>query len=134
MNAILKNFFAAAPNHRSNKEVIGWWERRRIFYNAVMLAAGCVTIMLALSLGEIAPIELINVLPPVLIFALSANLFYTLGWMVEIACRKFIPDKEFVQKAGPVLFIAGIGLSVFFTFAIDIALLVAFFFGSQNSY
>jgi hypothetical protein len=134
MNAILKNFFAVAPNHKSNKEVIRWWERRRIFYNAVMLAAGCVTIILAVSLGEISFTDITNALPPILIVALSANLFYTLGWMVEIACRKFIPEKEFVQKAGPVLFIAGISLSVFFTFAIDIAILISFFFGSQNSY
>ena len=132
MNALLKNIFTAVPHHKSNKEVIRWWEQRRIFYNAVMLAAGFITIMLALLLNEIAFIELVNVLPPVLIFAFSANLFYTLGWMIEIVCRKFITEKDFVQKAGPVLFIAGISLSVFFTFAIDIAILIAFFFGKQN--
>ncbi len=134
MNAILKNIFASAPNHTRNKDIIRWWEHRRIFYNAVMLAAGSVTILLALSLGEIIFTDLINVLPPILIFAFSANLFYTLGWLVEILCRKFIAEKTVVQKAGPILFIAGIGISVFVTFAIDIALLIAFFFGSQNSY
>jgi hypothetical protein len=130
MNALLKQVLTASSDHKSNKEIIRWWERRRIFYNTVMLAAGCVTIMLALLLREIIFTDLINALPPVLIFALSANLFYTLGWVVEIVCRKFITEKEVVQKAGPVLFIAGLSLSVLFTFAIDIALLISFFFGS----
>jgi hypothetical protein len=130
MTALLKNIFTTAPNHKSNKDVIRWWEQRRIFYNAVMLVAGLITIMLAILLNEIAFADLVNALPPVLIFALSANLFYTLGWMIEIFCRKLIPEKDFVQKAGPILFIAGISLSVFFTFAIDIAILIAFLFGN----
>jgi len=130
MNALLKNVLTASPNHTSSKEAIRWWEQRRIYYNMIMFAAGTVTIILALLLHEIIFTDLINALPPVLIFALSANLFYTLGWVVEIACRKFVPQKELVQKAGPVLFIAGISLSILFTFAIDIALLVSFFFGT----
>jgi hypothetical protein len=132
MNTIFKKVFTVEPNHRSNKEIIRWWERRRMFYNAIMLAAGFVTIILAISLGEISFRDTINVLPPVLIFAFSANLFYTLGWMLEIVCSKFISEKEILQKAGPLLFIAGISLSVFFTIAIDIALLITFFFGSKN--
>lgn len=132
MNALIKNVFIASPNHTSNKKIISWWERRRIFYNTVMLAAGCVTIILALLLNEIIFADLINVLPPILIFALSANLFYTLGWVMEIVCRKFISEKAVIQKAGPVLFIAGIAISVLFTFAIDIALLISFFFGNQG--
>ena|SRR5207249_3375974 len=128
MNALLKNIFTAQPDHKSNKEIIRGWEQRRIVYNAVMLIAGIVTIMLALLLREIDFTDLINVLPPVLIFAFSANVFYTLGWITEIVCRKFMSEKEFVQKAGSVLFIAGIILSVFFTLAIDIAIVVAFFF------
>jgi len=93
-----------------------------------MLAAGALTIILAVSLREILVTDLMNALPPILIFALSANLFYTLGWLTEIVCRKFISNKELIQKAGPVLFIAGLSLSVLFAFAIDIALVVEFFF------
>ena len=134
MNTLLKNVFTVSPVHISNKEIIRWWERKRIFYNIVMLAAGSITIILALLLHEIIFTDLINALPPVLIFALSVNLFYTLGWVVEIVCCKFIPQKEVVQKAGPVLFIAGISLSVLFTFAVDIALLISFFFDNQNAF
>jgi len=127
---IIESIAGAATNHTSNKEIIRWWESRRIFYNAVMLAAGCVTIILALLLNEIIFTDLINVIPPILIFALSANIFYTLGWIMEIICRKFISDKTLLQKAGPVLFIGGIIISVLLTFAIDIALLVSYFFGN----
>jgi hypothetical protein len=128
MNVLLKSVFIVDPHQKSNKEIICWWEQRRMLYNIVMFAAGSATILLALLLGEIVFTDLINVFPPVLIVALSANLFYTLGWIMEIACRKFISEEEVVQKAGPVLFIAGISLSVLFTFAVDIALLISFFF------
>jgi hypothetical protein len=128
MTALLRGMLTTSSNHRSNKEIIYWWEQRRIFYNAVMLAAGCLTILLALLLNEIVFTDLINTLPPVLIFAFSANLFYTLGWITEIVCHKFISQEEVVHKAGPVLFIAGMCISVLFTFAIDVALLIAFFF------
>jgi hypothetical protein len=67
-------------------------------------------------------------LPPILIFAFSANLFFTLGWIVEIVCSRYISEKQFLQKTGPILLIAGISLSVLFTISIDIALLIAFFF------
>ena len=128
MNTLLKKILTAEPEHRSNKEIIRWWERRRTVYNAIMLVAGLITIILAISLGEISIPETINVIPPVLIFAISANLFYTLGWILEITCTKFISNKDILQKTGPVLFIAGISLSVLITVAIDVALLVTFFF------
>src|SRR5678809_878140 len=118
----IRDRLTTSSNDRSNKEIIYWWEQRRIFYNAVMLAAGCLTILLALLLHEIKVTELFNVLPPILIFAFSANLFYTLGWITEIACHKFISQQEAVQKTGPVLFIAGICISVLFTLAIDVAI------------
>jgi hypothetical protein len=128
MNMLLKNIFTAAPIHNSNKDIIRWWERRRIFYNGVMLVAGVVTIMLAILLHEISFADTINTLPPILIFAFSANLFFTLGWIMEIVCSRFISEKELLQKTGPILLIAGTSLSVLFTIAIDIALLIAFFF------
>ena len=128
MTALLKDVLTTSSNHRSNREIIYWWEQRRIFYNAIMLAACCLTILLALLLHEIKVAELFNVLPPILIFAFSANLFYTLGWITEIVCHKFISQQEVVQKTGPVLFIAGICISVLFTLAIDVAIVIAFFF------
>ena len=87
---------------------------------------------LAIFLKEISFSELANVFPPVLIFAFSANLFYTLGWIIEIVGRRMIPEKEFVKKAAPVLFISGLCLSIFVTVAIDIAMVIAFFFGNHR--
>ena len=98
MNVLLKNVFTAASDHRSNKEIIRWWEQRRIFYNGVMLVAGLITIMLAVVLHEISIRDTINALPPVLIFAFSANLFFTLGWIMEIVCNRFMSEKQFLQK------------------------------------
>ena len=133
MNAFMQNIFTGDPDLHSNREIILWWERRRIFYNVVMLVAGIVTMALAILLKEIQVSELINVFPVILIFALSANLFYTLGWITEIVGRRMMPDKEFLKKAAPVLFISGLCLSVFFTLAIDIAIVIAFLFPGHQA-
>ena len=45
----------------------------------------------------------------------------------------FGEQNELVQKAGPMLFIAGIGLSVFVTFAIDAALVINFLFPGSTA-
>ena len=133
MNTLLKRILAAPAEHRSTNEIIRWWEKRRTIYNVIMLVAGLMTIILAVSLGEISLHDTVNVIPPILIFALSANMFYTLGWILEVTCTKFISNKEILQKTAPILFIAGVSLSLLFTLAIDIALLVAFFFGSSKA-
>lgn len=130
MNYAFKNLLTASPMHNSNKEIIVWWEKRRALYNLIMLVAGCITILLAVSLNEIAFTDLINVLPPILIVAASANIFYTLGWIIEIIYRRLNNGKETIYNVSSILFIGGIILSVFFTLAIDTAILVAFFFGS----
>ena len=127
MNYTLKNFLAG-PVHNSDKEIILWWERRRVLYNAVMLIAGCITILLAVSLHEIAFADVVNTLQPVLIVAASANIFYTLGWIIEIIYHKLNKGKETIYNVSTILFVSGIILSVFFTIAIDIAILIAFFF------
>lgn len=130
MNALLKSIFTASYARSTNKEIIIWWERRRAFYNLVVLIAGSFTVLFALVLNEIAFADLVNVIPPILIFALCANLFYTLGWIIEIVCYKLISEKKLMQNAGTILFTGGVVISVLFTFAIDIALLVSFFFGN----
>ena len=93
--------------------------------------AGLITVMLAILLHEITFADTINTLPPILIFAFSANLFFTLGWIVEIVCSRYVSEKQFLEKAGPILLIAGTSLSILFTIAIDIALLIAFFFQNR---
>src|SRR5476649_1371029 len=75
---------------RDVKEVILWWELRRIPYNLAVLAAGITTILVIELTGArlVAPGE--DVIEPMAIivgsglYAVSANLGYSLGWITEL--------------------------------------------------
>jgi hypothetical protein len=117
-----------ATNHRSRNQIILWWERRRVLYNVLLLIAGGLTLLIGCTLGHMTFENPSEFLPPILLFVISANLFYTLGWVVEIASNKFITQRELTQQVGPILFIAGTCFSLFITFIIDIAILFSYFF------
>lgn len=117
-------------NDRSRNQIILWWEKRRIVYNAVMLVAGSLSLLIGFLIGQLTFDPPGNFLLPIFMIALAANLFYTLGWLVEIISGNLIKGTELIQKVGPLLFIGGTCFSLFVTFLIDIVLIVARFFGS----
>lgn len=71
-------------------DAIGWWEIRRIPYNAALAIAGLITISAVFWLGShfAAPgedvIEPLVLIAGVALYALGANVFYTLGWISEL--------------------------------------------------
>ena len=85
----------SSMNHEpmSNRQVIAWWETRRIYYNAALLFIGIAAIVgfefvmdKAIPVGEdaIEPMALLVFVP---LYALMANVCYTLGWIFELAGR-----------------------------------------------
>jgi hypothetical protein len=91
MNLDFDEFMNYEP--MSNRQVIAWWETRRVYYNAALLfigiaaIAGFVFIMdKAIPVGEdaIEPMALLFFVP---FYALMANVCYTLGWIIELAGR-----------------------------------------------
>jgi len=70
--------------------VLLWWERRRIVFNLVVLAAGIVTVATVLLVGSrlVDPgedvVEPVALVAAVLVYAFLANACYCLGWVTEL--------------------------------------------------
>jgi ankyrin repeat protein len=84
-------------------ETIKWWEARRIPYNAMVGAAGLVSIALVLTADLISesffhftyamPDPPLAAVFAILLYAIAANACYTGGWIAEIVARKAWPAK-----------------------------------------
>jgi hypothetical protein len=95
----LKRFYKRADFTRTQptngaREVIRWWESRRLFFNAVVGCTGLVTCFLLIVCAFTAdsfvgepigmpdgPLLGVFLIVP---YALLANLFYTGGWVAEL--------------------------------------------------
>ncbi|HWA58673.1 MAG TPA: hypothetical protein VG692_15545 [Gemmatimonadales bacterium] len=77
--------------------VVGWWERRRLFYNIAVGTAGLVTTALAFLSAALVPGPQGPPLPFILVYALGANLFYSLGAPIDLLLRR-----QLKENAGPV--------------------------------
>lgn len=91
-------------------KVVGWWERRRLVYNVLVAVSGIAGIWL--SEIEIMP----EFTPFVIIFGVSANLFYCLGWGIYVLRCHFQKGSVFVKPYGQVFFWLGTLFSIFITF------------------
>ena len=105
---------------RSPLRVVQWWESRRVAYNLIVGATGLGTLVyvnaLELALGQgwfavpwggpgsAAQMVAIGV------YALAANVCYTLGWVVETFVERWL--KRPVYGLGPALFRHGLAFSV----------------------
>jgi hypothetical protein len=90
--------------------VVRWWERRRLFYNVVVGTAGLLTTAIAYLQIAIAPGPAGPPLGFILVYALAANLFYSLGAPIDLALRRVLRE-----RAGPVaqaLFRYGVAFSI----------------------
>jgi len=77
----------------TNGQVVRWWEVRRVYYNAALLFVGIAAVAgfefvmdRAIPPGEdaIEPMALLIFVP---LYAIVANICYTLGWFIELAGR-----------------------------------------------
>jgi hypothetical protein len=87
----------------SAKDVIGWWEARRIPFNLIVGIAGLVSCIAAgvVVLGSyflgIGDFDLPD--PPgfavfaIILYGISANICFTGGWLAELAVRKIWPHQ-----------------------------------------
>ncbi len=78
----------------STNQVIFWWEKRRLVFNAVLLIVGILTLIgfeirmgKALPPGEDAE-EPFGMFAGVLLYAVAANACYTIGWLSELWQRR----------------------------------------------
>ena len=123
----IADFLYPKPARRTVGAIFGWWERRRLAYNAIVAAGGAVTLAVG-WLGNLLvgnPMTLGFVLTPVVPVLLAANACYTLGPIVESLAHK-LWGRE-VLPVGPHLFRAGLIFSVGLTLVLPMILLGFFF-------
>jgi hypothetical protein len=91
-------------------EAFKWWERKRLWYNGILLLTGLVS-MLMLS----PPIDNFLVFG-VIAWGLFANLCYSIGFMIEMINLHYLKGRYNMQGIRLTLFVLGTGLSVMATF------------------
>jgi hypothetical protein len=118
------------------KDVIGWWESRRIPFNLIVGIAGVLTCVAAgtvlavasildpnnFDMGSPAPALILIVL-----YAILANICYTGGWIAELIIRKLWPHEA--DRFAMSSFFLGVVLSVLLTMSPGIVFLVGGGFG-----
>jgi hypothetical protein len=85
----------SAPNTR--REIVSWWESRRLRFNFYLGTIGVITWLLVLVAGSAAVKPGVDFEEPIamifgpVIYALFANLCYTLGWIVDTVAYRGTP-------------------------------------------
>jgi hypothetical protein len=93
---------AIAAGPRTTRDVIVWWEKRRLAFNFVVGVSGVVSLVIAVAFLALPPhvsvtsfwnypIPDAGIIPVVVFFGIMANLCYTFGWATELGLRKLTP-------------------------------------------
>jgi len=88
---------AEIGDHISRGNIVGWWEIRRVRYNLIVGCVGLISIVLVLVAGSAAVKTCADFEEPLglivgpIVFGVMANLFYTIGWIVDIIAYRGTP-------------------------------------------
>ncbi len=136
MKTALDLFFKSLKGNRNNtlisiKDIIYWWEQRRLAFNLIVGFAGLVTCFVIFLIGIMSyvffksdfglpdpPLFALFLIP---IYGLLANLMYTSGWITELVVKLLAP--KYSNKYGMRVYSIGMIFSLILTLAP--ALLVA---------
>ena len=87
LHRLAGKFLDSSSRENTTASIIFWWEKRRIAYNIVLFVTGSLGLALFLlfaGLEEKRTGRMVDWEPlSVIIFAVIANMAYTLGWIVE---------------------------------------------------
>jgi hypothetical protein len=101
------------PSSSTRREIIAWWEARRLRFNFYVGMAGAVSWLLVLFAGAAAVKpgadfeEPFAMIVGPFVFCFLANLCYTLGWIVDTLSYTGMPRTR--------LYKAGVIVSIIFT-------------------
>jgi len=88
----MRHIFAEAPAGQTVGQIIRWWEARRLYYNLVVFASillACGIALWPVSQGDARSMASIVAIS-VLIFLIPANIWYTCGWAVDLALKRWL--------------------------------------------
>lgn len=98
----------ALPAHYSHRDLVKWWEARRLRYNLLIGSVGIVTWVvvafagsMAVKLGEDFVEPSVMIIGPI-IYAVTANLCFCLGWAIDMIFYRGHP-RSFLYKWGLIL-------------------------------
>lgn len=104
MERLLEKLFGS-PVPASYREIIGWWEARRLRFNILVGLVGVVAWLLVATAGSAAVKPGVDFEEPLamifgpVFYGLLANLCYTFGWLVDTAFYRGTP-RTHLYKAG----------------------------------
>lgn len=116
----LVDFLYPTPAKRDTLSIVKWWEKRRLPYNLFVGSAGALATVAFVVFAAIPPfgsLPSLQILIPIGVFGIMANVCYTFGSLVEILTVK-IWGRD-VLPVGPALYRIGL------TFSVGLALLPA---------
>jgi hypothetical protein len=115
--------FQRAKSFETRREVVLWWERRRIPYNLIVGATGLITSALVLlmayfaetkfHLAAIFPDPPLAALLLVFLYGVGANVCYTGGWVSELLAKKGWGQRA--GRYGEIVFMLGVLFSIALT-------------------
>lgn len=112
----LTEFLFPAPAPRRPGAIVAWWEKRRLAYNVWVGTAGLFTVGAGYLLSVLPPGNLggapplVVLWPPIIVFGLMANVFYSAGSVVEILAHALFGRG--LLPVGPALYRMGLTFSV----------------------
>ena len=95
----------------TNKEIIRWWESRRLHFNSYVGLTGVITWFLVLIVGGASVKPGVDFAEPIMMilgpvaYVIMANICYTFGWVLDVATNNDGPRKA-LFKAGFIFSIA----------------------------
>jgi hypothetical protein len=88
----------------SRKDIIRWWEERRLQYNLWVGLVGIATWLLVEIVGSAAVKPGVDFEEPIIMiigpvfYGVMANLCYTLGWILDVTAHRSGPRKELFKR------------------------------------
>jgi hypothetical protein len=112
VSALTRILFPAPAEVRNTAGIFKWWESRRLTFNVAVGAAGLVTLTAINLIAVLPPLSMkVGVFwPGVLVYAVLANMFYSLGFLTEAAMQRAWHEET--PRVGPALFRQGLVFSV----------------------
>ncbi|MBL7725005.1 MAG: hypothetical protein JNK27_12700 [Chitinophagaceae bacterium] len=96
---------------RSLLAAFAWWEKRRLIYNLIVGATGIICLAVLSLFSFLGLSDLVGIL----IYGIIVNLFYSCGFLIEIASRHYFKSKIDFSEKRKILFGIGLVLSILIT-------------------